>query len=234
MKRSILSVAICSTLIVSTHVSASEMGGVSVSVNYGLLAGPTLELTYPINKTFQLRGALSSGMGLSETTSDTDIDYQVESNGGINRLAVDYHPFDGTFFLSGGYAVNNFRFDAVGSSASNETVQIGNDEYIVDSALTLNGNLDWDSGPTLSLGWGHSPSEGWGALFEIGVIFTGSAKVSLSGSGTVTNTDTGETYDVSESQEVRDSLDAEQKNIEKDVGDYTVLPIFQAGITYRF
>ena len=234
MKRTIISLTVSSALLVSTNAAASAGDGVGVGVNYGLFSGPTLELTYPINDTFQVRGALSSGMALNETTSDTDIDYDVESNGGIQRLAVDYHPFDGVFFLSGGYAVNNFSFDTVGTSSDTTTVEIGDQEYNVDSDLTINGNLDWDSGPTLSLGWGHSPVEGWGAILEVGVIFTGSAKVSLSGKGIVTDTQTNETYDVSDSQEVRDSLDAEEKKIENDVADFTVLPILQAGITYRF
>jgi len=234
MNKSLLSIAMASVALVSANVSASGLDNVGVGVNYGLFSGPTLELTYPINNTFQLRGALSNGMGLTETTSDTDIDYDVEADGGIHRIAVDYHPFEGSFFLSGGYAVNNFSLDASGSGSVSDTIEIGNDEYDVDSDLTLNGNLDWDSGPTLSLGWGHSPAEGWGAMFEVGVIFTGSAKVSLSGSGTVTDTQTSQTYDVSDSQEVRDSLDAEEKKIEEDVGDYSILPILQAGVTYRF
>ena len=234
MKKLLLITAMASAIAISNKATASQIDGVGLGVNYGLFSGPTLELSYPINDTFQVRGALSNGMGLSETTSDTDIEYQVEADGGINRLAVDYHPFDGTFFLSGGYAVNNFSFDALGTSSVTDTVEIGNDEYYVDSDLTLGGNLDWDSGPTLSLGWGHSPAQGWGALLEVGVIFTGAAKVSLSGTGIVTNTETNETYDVSDSQEVRESLDVEQKKIEDDVANFTVLPIFQAGITYRF
>jgi len=234
MKKSVFAIAIASSLMVSSNVYASEVDGLGVAVNYGLFSGATLELTYPVHDAFQLRGALSNGMGLSETTSDTDIDYEVEADGGIHRLAMDYHPFDGAFFLSAGYAINNFTFDANGKSSATETVNIGDDTYTVDTDLTLNGDLNWDSGPTLSLGWGHSPSEGWGAMLEVGVIFTGAASVTLTGSGSVTDPDTLETLDVSDSDIVRESLDAEEKKLEDDVADYPVLPIFQAGITYRF
>lgn len=53
MKKTLLSAALTSAVLVSSHASASEPGNVGVGVNYGLLSGPTLELTYPINNVFQ-------------------------------------------------------------------------------------------------------------------------------------------------------------------------------------
>lgn len=201
--------------------------GLGVSANYGLFAGPTLELTYPINDLLQVRGALSSGMGLSETTSDTDIEYDVETDGGIQRLALDYHPFGGTFFVSAGYALNSFKLKADGSTTGEVTI---GDTHYTDSSATLNGNLDWESGATLSLGWGHSPARGWGAMVEIGAIVTGAPDVSLSGTGTVS--DGATTYDVS--SEIEGDLRREEEKIQNDVGDFDFLPILQAGVTYRF
>ncbi len=198
---------------------------VGVGINYGLFSGPTLELTYPINDSLQVRGALSSGMGLTETTSDTDIDYDVKADGGINRLALDYHPFGNSFFLSGGYAFNAFNLKADGTGTG--TVVVGNEEY-TGANLTLNGQLDWESAPSLSFGWGHSPSKGWGGLIEIGAIFTGAPDVSLDGSGT---------YDggnITDDPNFQQALRDEEAKLQNDVGDYDFLPILQAGITYRF
>ncbi|MEA3404694.1 MAG: hypothetical protein U9R28_03025 [Pseudomonadota bacterium] len=232
IKKLVLSAAMTSFFAVPTLSSANSAEGLGLGVNYGLFAGPTLELTYPLTDTLQIRGALSNGMGLSETTSDTDIDYEVEADGGINRLALDYHPFGSGFFLSAGYAVNSFELGALGTSSAAEVVEIGDDTYTVTSDVALNGKLDWENGPTASLGWGHSPATGFGFLIEIGAIFTGSAGVSLSGTGTVT--DGTDTLDVSTDPTVLESLQAEETELENDVADYTVLPIFQAGITYRF
>lgn len=229
MKKTLLSALIAGSMAV-TNAQASE--GVGVGVNYGLFSGATLELTYPITDVLQIRGALSNGMGLDETASDTDIEYEVEADGGINRLALDYHPFDSGFFLSAGYAFNSFQIDAVGTSSALESVEIGDDNYTVTSDLALNGQLDWDSGATLSLGWGHSPAKGLGFLVEVGAIFTGAANVDLSGTGTVSDGTT--TYDVSNDPVVLESIAAEEKELEDEVADYEFLPILQAGITYRF
>lgn len=235
MKKIAITAALASSLVIVNAAQANSVEGLGVSANYGLFSGPTLELTYPINDVLQIRGALSSGMNLSETTSDTDIDYDVEADGGINRLALDYHPYGGTFFLSAGYAVNNFKLKANGTSAASGTVEIGDTQYLIDSEVNLNGKLDWESGATFSMGWGHSPAQGWGAMFEIGAIFTGAPDVSLSGTGLVEDaSNPGTQLDVSDSPEVQEAIRKEEDKIENDVGDYNFLPILQAGVTYRF
>ncbi len=229
MKKLILSAILGSAVALPSIASASSAEGVGVGINYGMFSGPTLELSYPLTDTLQVRGALSGGMGLSETSSDTDIDYKVEADGGINRLALDYHPFSNGFFLSGGYAVNSFNLKTNGSVAAGNTFDIGNDTYTATTDVSLAGKLDWDSGATLSLGWGHSPSEGLGFLIELGAIFTGAGDVALAGTGTVDGV-----VDVATDPTVQDSIRAEEAKLQNDVGDYDFLPILQAGVTYRF
>jgi hypothetical protein len=176
MKKQLLAAVIASGTLLAGSVQASSVEGLGVAVNYGLISGPALELTYPVNEYVQVRGALSAGMSLKETANDTDIAYDVKADGGIHRLNVDYHPFGGTFFLSAGYAFNDFKLKANGSK-TNPTVG----DTPINGTVTINGTLDWDSAPMLSLGWGHSPAQGWGAMVEIGAIFTGAPDVSLTG-----------------------------------------------------
>lgn len=220
MKKLVLSAIIGSALAMPSIASANSAEGVGVAVNYGLISGPALELTYPINDLLQVRGALSSGMGLSESTNDTDIAYNVKADGGIHRLSMDYHPFAGTFFMSAGYAFNDFKLKADGSKTGVK-VNVGNDEFT--GTVKINGAMEWDSAPMLSLGWGHSPAEGWGAMFEVGAIFTGAADVSLSG-----------TLNDAQNADLNAALKDEEAKLKNDVGDYDFLPILQAGITYRF
>lgn len=229
MRNSLLAAGLVAT-ITSFSSQAASVDGLGLGINYGAFAGPTLELSYPITDTLQVRGALSGGMEVSETDSTDGVDYDVTANGGINRLALDYHPFSNGFFLSAGYAINNFALDADGDVSNNETVTIGDTDYTATSNVLLKGKLDWDNAPTLSLGWGHSPAEGLGFLIEVGAYFTGAPDVSLNGSGSVSDGTT--TYDVS--NEIAGDIRAEEKNLQDDVGDYDFLPMLQAGITYRF
>jgi len=213
-----------------TFSNASAEGNLGIALNYGVFSGATLEMSYPLTDTLQVRGAVSNGMGVSESSSDSDIDYDVTADGGINRLALDYHPFGNSFFVSAGYAVNNFALDADGRVSSAESVEIGDTQYTATSDVRLQGSLDWDSAPTLSFGWGHSPKQGLGFLVEIGAYFTGAPDVALSGTGTVN--DGTQDYDVS--SEIADDINREEKKLKDDVGDYDFLPMLQAGVTYRF
>jgi len=219
MKKILLSALFGASTLVASQ-SALAVDNVGVAVNYGLISGPALELTYPINDMLQVRGALSAGMGLSETANDTDIAYDVEADGGVNRLSMDYHPFSGAFFLSAGYAFNDFKLKANGTKAG-ANVEVGNNTF--NGTVKVNGKLDWDSAPMLSLGWGHSPSKGWGAMFEVGAIFTGAPDVSLAG-----------TLNGASDPTLNAALKDEETKLKNDVGDYDFLPILQAGVTYRF
>jgi hypothetical protein len=198
---------------------AQADGGLGVGIGYGLLAGPTLELNYPINNYLVARGSVSSGMNLSETATTDDLKYQVKADGGIHRLALNYHPFQGSFFLSAGYAINQFELTA---NARESDVTI--DDQPFTGNVAVNGKLKWDNAPTLSLGWGHSPKQGWGAMLEVGAIFTGAAKVNLNG----TISDPGQ------QQALNDALKNEERKLKDDVAKLDFLPILQLAVTYRF
>ena len=223
MKKIVLSAMLGSVMTLPTIATANSIDGVGVAVNYGLISGPALELTYPINDLFQVRGALSAGMGLSETSGDNDneVAYDVKADGGIHRLSMDYHPFSGTFFMSAGYAFNDFKLKANGTKTGSD-IEVGDDTF--DGTVTINGAIEWDSAPMLSLGWGHSPAEGWGAMFEVGAIFTGAPDASL----------TGTISDANAQDDLNTALKAEETKLKNDVADFDFLPILQAGVTYRF
>lgn len=80
---------------------------------------------------------------------------------------MDYHPFAGSLFLSAGYAFNDFKLNADGTKTAT-VVKVGNDSF--NGTVNIKGNLEWDSAPTLSLGWGHSHAIGWCAMVEVGAI----------------------------------------------------------------
>lgn len=221
MKKTII--ALATTVLMSTAALADgHEKSVGVSANVGLLSGAGVEVTYPINDIFHVRGSLSAGLGIDETSGDPgEVQYNGQADGGINRLAIDYRPWAGTFFISAGYAMNNFALDVTGTGSGTTTV--GDDQ--ISGNININGQLNWDNGATLSMGWGHSPEQGWGAMLEIGAIFTGAANVSLTG--------TTDAADPAQS-ELDAALAKEEDNLRSDMADLDFLPIIQAGITYRF
>lgn len=206
---------------------AHAVGGLGIGAGFGLLSGPTLELNYAINPMFQVRGSLSTGMNFSETASVNDVKFKVTNKeGGINRLAVNFHPFEGHFFLSAGYAFNAYKLEANGNAAGN--VKVG-DTNFTGASVNMAGNLEWNNAPSLSLGWGHSPTKGWGAMVEMGAVFTGAAKVNLTARGSATGI-----ADVNTDPTFQAALREEERKLRKEVAKVDFMPILQAQVTYRF
>lgn len=226
MKKTLIAGLITSALL-ATSANASVMDNVGVGLNYGLVSAAGLELTYPISESFQIRGSVSTGMSVNETTttSSDSVRYGAKADGGIHRIAIDFHPMQGSFFLSAGYAINNFEINAKGKGEG--SVSIG-DETFNNANVNLKGAIDWDNAPTLTMGWGHSPSKGWGGAFEIGAILTGSPNVKLSGTGDIGGTD------VSAHNEFLTALSGEERKLKDEISSLNFLPIVQAGVTYRF
>ena len=221
MKKLIVTAAL--GVAMSTSVLAEEssvISGLGVGANVGALSGLGIEVNYPINEYVQVRAGTSTGLGYSDDLSDTDVTYQAEVDGSFHRLALDVHPFGGTFFLSAGYALNNFAMSVSADGTASERVG----GQTISSDFTLNGELAWDDGATLTLGWGHSPASGWGASLELGAIMTGAAVATLSGT----------TSDPQYQQELDNALAQEERDLQEEVKDLEILPIVQAGVTYRF
>lgn len=216
------------------YAQTSPMDKVGVAVGVDLISGPTLELSYPITEYVSVRGSLSTGWSFEETQEEDGIDYKLQTDGAINRLAIDVRPFQGSFFLSAGYGLSNFELNGGGFVQQGNEFDLGNETYTADTDVNIAANLDWDSAPTLSFGWGHSPSQGFGFLFEMGAAFTGATNVSLTGTGSVTRQGLGGGSFSLDSQEGQDTLAEEEAKLQDDVSDVDLLPIVRLAVTYRF
>lgn len=217
-------------VLASTALSAqASLEGAGVGVGFDAISGKTLEINYPINESFQIRGSIASGMNMSADQTEDGVYYAAKADGANNRLSLNYHPFQGNFFMSVGYSMNNFGLDVNGSGSGSVTV--GSDSFN-NATVNLKGGVDWSNSATLSMGWGHSFKSGWGLLFEAGAAFTGAPNVSLTGTGTYDNG--GGAVDVSSDPVFQNALKAEEDKLRNDIAGVDFLPIIQAQATYRF
>ena len=153
-------------------------------------------------------------------------------------LLLDWHPFWGTFHVSGGAFLNNTRLSA---STEGVALGIGGGEY--DAELDFRMKFERFA-PYLGIGWttgrdrkGLSFSADVGALFRStrrrsasgradGCGFTvsvgGDAEVDCSGvAGTVAG-------------ELRDDLEREHRELRNDLDKFKVYPAVSLGVSYRF
>lgn len=195
----------------STQAQATEHY-FGVSANYGL-GGFGVDLGYAIvPDTLNIRAGYNHGHDFSGTFKSDGNKYNYDFDTGYKTLGLDWHPFNGSFRVSAGYAWSDvdFSLDAKGIKIDGKT--IAPNEF-------AKAKITYDNAPYLSLGWGnHAPAKG-GLFFnsELGVIFTGDANVKLStNSNAVTQAE----------------IDREARKIRKDAPD--LFPIVKLGVGYAF
>ncbi len=156
--------------------------------------------------------------------TEDDIDYDFELNLKSLSVLLDWHPFQGSFRISGGAVFNGNTIDANAKSA--ETFDIGNSTYTGAQVGTLTGKIDFENiAPYLGLGWDTSfgKDKSFGFLFELGVLYQGSPKVALSADGPIASDAT-----------FQNELAAEEKDLQSDLDVFKVYPVVAIGLSYRF
>ncbi|MCU7921379.1 MAG: hypothetical protein KZQ88_01600 [Candidatus Thiodiazotropha sp. (ex Dulcina madagascariensis)] len=153
----------------------------------------------------------------SETIDD--IEYDLDLQWRSIALFADWHPFGSRFRFTAGLLRNNNEF--TGSTAAT-TLTIGDTTY---SDTGLDARLEFNKhAPYLGLGWGNllTTGSGWGFNVDLGIMYQGSASVSL--------TPTGAAAVLVDP----DDLDKEEQSFEDDIKLYRYYPVFSFGVSYRF
>lgn len=203
--------AAMATMMISGGALANNFGA---SVNYGF-GGVGADLGYAlIQDTVNVRAGLNAGLDVSGSTTPDATKYDYKLDTGYKTLGLDWHPFNGSFRVSAGYAWSDISLDvrSVGSYTFNGVTATG----------TATGRIKYDNAPYVSIGWGnHAPSKG-GLFFnsELGVMFTGKPTVDLTTDNATFNTKNAA------------DIQAEKEKVKKDAMDF--FPMLKVGLGYTF
>jgi len=206
------------------NITASE--GVGVSVKAGTL-GIGAEISVSIVDNIRLRGGYNYLTWSFESTLD-DIDYEFEPQFNSFSAILDWHPFSGSFFLSGGALFNNNNV-AVSGTLNQGLVpsELANYAYLADLA-SISGDVEFSPvAPYLGLGWrSNNGQTGWGLACELGVMFQGAPDV--------TNLRINAPVDVTSVMEVQEFLAKQEKEIEDELSSFEYYPVASLMVTYNF
>ncbi|WP_321391879.1 hypothetical protein [Emcibacter sp.] len=162
---------------------------------------------------------------LSRTMSESDIDYDLDLELKSVNFLVDYHPFDNGFRITAGGVWDKNSLN--GQAVDAPTYSIGDQDYTQAEVGTLAGRIDFrDVSPYVGIGFGHNVRKegGWNFAADIGVVFTGSPRVSLTSTGgTLSNNATFQENILQEQQNVADGIDF-----------FRYYPVISLGVTYSF
>jgi hypothetical protein len=159
-----------------------------------------------------------NAFSFSDSREISDIDYDADLDLRTIGLLGDWHPFGGGFFLSGGAYWNGNKADLTGKP--NGSVEIGNTTYTAAQAGSLRGDVDFQKfAPYLGLGYYGTLFAGFSLGVEVGALYMGSPKVSLTSNSPLVSAS---------------DLEVERRKVEDDIDDLRFYPVLMLGASYRF
>ncbi len=214
--------AIASTSVMAQDSDVMKDWGLSLKAG---TAGMGLDVTKKVTDNWKVRAGFSD-FKYDDTYTQDQVDYEGQLRLGGWNLLADWHPNGGGWRVSGGVFGPSHKLS--GSGKINGGITINGRTYDV---LDL-GRVDFESKwsgikPYLGVGYdGFNNSSKGGMYFsaDVGVVFAGSPKVSL----------TANCLNPLLCSAIEADRAAEESKIRNDLKDFKYLPVVQVGIGYRF
>ena len=163
----------------------------------------------------------------SVDVNTTDVNYNGKLN--LSNLSglLDWSPL-GPFRLTAGIVGANNKLDVTGVP-TNGTFTINGITYPASAVGSLSGTVKPANrtAPYLGFGYGDVAGAGVNFYFDIGVMFHGSPKSTLTAT-------CGATLNASQCAQLQNDVAAEQKTLDDKIGKYKYYPVANIGITIGF
>ncbi len=186
------------------------------------------------------------GMGLTEslnarlgyTTYDydrdletDDVDYKGELKLGGGEAMLDWHPFNGSFRVTGGVIFSRNKIDV--DAKLNRDVTVNDVTYDAGDLADMSGDIKFKSTtPYLGIGWGNVVGENGNFHFvaDIGVQYLGSPRVNLDARCSAQ----GALAAPVECAQLDENVQAEEDELNDEADSYKFWPVLNIGLAYRF
>ncbi|HKW36344.1 MAG TPA: hypothetical protein VJO54_00875 [Burkholderiales bacterium] len=197
-----------------TLLPAAAMADTSIGVRAGTL-GLGLELSYPISQRIGVRLNADSYKYSKGYTQD-GIDYDGKATLKTGSLLLDFYPFANNFRISAGPMYNGNK---LGLSTPTTSLTVNGNPY----QASLDGHVDFKKYvPYAGIGYGRPIGTGLSLTFDLGVVFQGTPKATLT--GTCTGACAGFQNDVA----------AQEASLNDSIKDFRYYPVVTLGLAYTF
>jgi hypothetical protein len=215
MKKIIL-VSVLSTLTIPAYADTTVNGKLS-TLGYGLEAA--LPLTQSVDGRIGLN-TFKYSLNKTSTSNGIDTNYTGDLNLGSFEALADWHPFTGSFRISGGLVYNNNNLKMT-AQPSGGAVSIGGTPYSAGAGQSVNATIDFNKvAPYFGIGWGRTPkNSGLSFTSDIGVLFQGSPKANVT-----TNIPGVAAADINKAN----------SDLNSAVNSFKIYPVISIGIGYTF
>jgi len=205
---------------------SAQAGGLAIAAKVSTL-GAGVELTTNVIPLLLNLRLQANGFKYNQTITKTQVTY----DGKLKLLSVgaiaDFYPFAGKFRISGGLYYNGNKFDIVGKPTAASTFVLNGTPYSTGQVGSVSGTIDFNKfAPYLGVGWGDAVSSGspFGFSFEVGALYQGKAKTSLS---------TSRVNPLIATQ-LANNLAAEKKKLDNSLNNFKFYPVVSLGLNWKF
>ena len=229
VKTSILiAAALAATCAAGSAAAQTRESRFALGANVGT-TGLGIEAQFKVNPKVTLRGGFDS-LQFDEEVEGDDILYDGELDFSTGGAFLDFHPTGGAFFLSAGAYFGDRQVNVSGTPAPGSTVEIGDDTFTAAQVGTLEGSMDFGgTAPFVGLGWNNTftTDRRWGFKFLVGAAFGDDPDAELARVG-------GSPLSPADQARLDAELDAEEMEIEEETDGFTVFPVVQLGLSFKF
>lgn len=198
--------------------------GLGVTTRIGTL-GIGIDVAKSFSPQFSSRLGFNFG-NVNTSRTESGISYDAKLNLSSLQLMGDYHPFGGGFRITGGLLSQSNKFAVTGKPDGNGNYTIDNNTRSTAEVGNLTGEYQYGNSiaPYLGIGFGQPAKEGFGFNADLGVMFAGSPKVTLTASNPTFNNNST----------TRAQLDRQERQTENDLKGFNIYPVLSVGVSYGF
>ena len=187
--------------------------------------GLGVEAAFPMTQSIDARIGLNAfNYNFNKTTTSNSLATNYTGHLDLQSVEAlaDWHPWHGSFRISGGLVYNNNKFNMT-ATPSGGVINIGGQTFNSSSA-SANATVDFNKvAPYLGIGWGRTPKNtGLSFTSDIGVLFQGTPNSSVTTSG------------IAASAQLTTATVQANSDLKSALNNFNVYPVISIGIGYSW
>jgi len=204
--------------------TAAQAGDIAVGAKVGTL-GFGLEATtnvVPLLVNVRLQGNI---FNYNKDIKDTAVTYNAKLKLRSVGILADVYPFAGKFRLTGGAYYNGNKLTMTGRPTGAGQFTFNNVNYTTAQVGTVTANVDFNKfAPYVGLGWGDAVSSGspFGFSFELGALYMGQPKTSITATGAAAN------------PALASNIAVEKAKLDSSLSNLKWYPVASIGVNWKF
>jgi len=185
--------------------------------------------TFPISPSINARLGLGY-LGYSYKGSTRDMQYDLDLKANTYDALIDWYPEKGSAFrITGGVAYNGNQITVHAKPDTAGSYAIQGNVYNAAGVGSVTGKVDFNKfAPYLGIGWGRNlkDEKGWSFSTDLGVLFQGAPKTSLTASGC--------TAGAAVCNQFASDVARENQELSRELRKFRVYPVLRIGVSYKF